>query len=279
MCSQIICLWIRFVGTALGEMLLLDIHNITEKIFFNNTIVHRTQDAWGDIMVIDRGSCRVLAFDPIYEQSSVDLKNPHIPVHEYMRVMILVFAFIQPRHVTIFGLGGGCLVHCLHHLFPTCTLHSIELRQKVYDVAIDFFRAPIKNNITVTIADAKLAITRCENKSTQIIFSDLYHAFGMNPFQIQKKFIHHCHRILDDTGWLVVNYHQLPELNSGFIRCLRRYFAEIFVCPSQGGNFILFASKKPVGNTNRQQATISELEKSLNIKLAQLFMQFKRINI
>lgn len=259
-------------------MLLLNIDNIIEKDFFGNTIIYRTQDAWGDIMVIDRGNNRILAFDPVYEQSSIDLKEPHVPVHEYMRVMMLVLAYIRPYHVTMLGLGGGNFIHSLHYLLPSCQLHAIELRQKVYDVAIKFFMMPIKNNINVTISDAALAIKNRENKSTQIIFSDIFHAFGMSPFQIQKQFIHHCHRVLDDTGWLVVNYHQLPDLNSGFIQYLHRYFSDIFVCPSLSGNFILFASKSAVEKKNWRHPAVSELEKNLNIKLAQLFKRFKRIN-
>lgn len=257
---------------------MLNIDHLTEEDFFGNTIIYRTQDAWGDIFVIDKENKRILAFDPVYEQSSIDLKELHLPVHEYMRVMMLVLAFIRPDHVTIFGLGGGNFIHGLHYLLPMCQLHAIELRQKVYDVAINFFMMPTKHNINVTISDAEIAIKSCENKSTQIIFSDMFHAFGMNPFQIQKQFIHHCHRILDDTGWLVVNYHKFPKLNSRFIRYLHRYFSEIFVCPSLSGNFILFASKSPVENKNRQQPAVSELEKILNIKLAQLFKRFEKIN-
>ena len=95
------------------------------KDFFGNPIIYKTNDQWGDIFVINRKNCRVLAFDPIYEQSCIDLKNPHIPVHEYTQIMLLVLAFINPKHVTILGLGGGCLVNSLHYLIPQCSLHSI----------------------------------------------------------------------------------------------------------------------------------------------------------
>lgn len=256
---------------------MLTISNINEKDYFGNPIIYHTNDQWGDIMVIDRKECRVLTFDPIYEQSCISLINPHIPVHEYTRIMLLVLAFINPRHITILGLGGGCLLHCLHYLLPQCTLFSIELREKVYEVALNFFLIPIQSNINVSIADAKLAIRRCEDKSTQIIFADMYQSYGMNPFQMQKKFIQQCYRILDNTGWLVVNYHQLPELNSSFIQCLLRYFTEIYVCPAFSGNYILFASKSPIGPKNKQKERVFELEKKLNIKLNHLFKRITPI--
>jgi len=256
---------------------LLIISHINEKDFFGNPIIYRTNDQWGEIMVIDRKGCRVLAFDPIYEQSCIDLKKPHIPVHEYTQIMLLVLAFIKPQHITILGLGGGCLLHCLNYLLPQCTLFSVELREKVYEVALNFFLIPTKNNINVFISDAQLAIRRCEDKSTQIIFADMYQRYGMNPFQMQKKFIQQCYRVLDDTGWLVVNYHQLPEFNSSFIQCLLRNFIEIYICPAFSGNYILFASKSPIGPRNKQKIRVFELEKQLNIKLDHLFKRITPI--
>jgi len=263
--------------TVLEDIPLLTISKIIEQDFFGNPIVYRTNDQWGEVIVIDKKDCRVLAFDPIYEQSCIDLKNPHIPFHEYTRIMLLVLAFVNPRHVTILGLGGGCLVHALHYLLPHCNLLSIELREKVYEAAVNFFQIPIKHNINITISDAKLAITRCEDSSTQIIFADMYKSYGMNPFQIQKQFIQQCHRVLDDTGWLVVNYHQMPALNSSFIQCLQGYFAELFVCLASSGNYILFARKCIIEPINNHQTIIFDLEKKLNIKLMHLFKRITRL--
>lgn len=263
--------------SVLEDTPLLTTFNINEKDFFGNPIIYSTKDQWGDILVIDRKECRVLAFDPIYEQSCIDLNKPHVPIHEYTRIMLLVLAFINPQHVTILGLGGGSLLHSLHYLFPKCTILSIELRKKVFEVALDFFLIPTQPNLNVLISDAKLAIRQCADQSTQIIFADMYQSYGMNPFQIQRKFIQQCYRALNDTGWLVVNYHQLPELNSSFIHCLQHYFGEIFVCPAYSGNYILFARKQPIGPISTHQAAVLELETKLNIKLLPLFKKITRI--
>ena len=263
--------------SVLEDTPLLTTFNINEKDFFGNPIIYSTKDQWGDILVIDRKECRVLAFDPIYEQSCIDLNKPHVPIHEYTRIMLLVLAFINPQHVTILGLGGGSLLHSLHYLFPKCTILSIELRKKVFEVALDFFLIPTQPNLNILISDAKLAIRQCADQSTQIIFADMYQSYGMNPFQIQRKFIQQCYRALNDTGWLVVNYHQLPELNSSFIHCLQHYFGEIFVCPAYSGNYILFARKQPIGPISTHQAGVLELETKLNIKLLPLFHKIPRI--
>ena len=263
--------------TVHKDTLLFTSSYCNDKDFFGNTIIYRTNDQWGDILVIDKQNCRTLAFDPVYEQSCIDLKTPHIPVHEYTRIMLLVLAFINPRHVTVLGLGGGCLLHSLSYLLPQCQLLSIELRKKVYEVALNFFMIPTQHNIHISIADAKVAMNRCDDAGTQIIFADLYQSYGMNPFQMQKKFVQQCQRVLDNTGWLVVNYHQLPELNSIFIQCLRYYFAEIFVCPAFSGNYILFARKQLIGPLENYKANVLDLEKKLSIQLIHLFKRISRI--
>lgn len=251
--------------------------NRNEKDFFGDAIIYRTRDRWGEILVIDNKMNRVLAFDPIYEQSCLNLKEPHIPAHEYCRIMLLVLAFVHPKHVTILGLGGGSLLHALHYLIPQCTIHAIELRKKVHEVALNFFLMPIHPNINVVISDAQKAMHQSEEQSTQIIFADMYQKQGMDPFQIQKKFILQCHRILDNNGWLVVNYHQLPEHNSSFIQCLQRYFSELFAGLSHSGNYILFARKNRGSPLSKYQKNVLDLENKLNIKLLTLFKRITRV--
>lgn len=253
-------------------------NNVNEHDLFGNTIIYRTHDSWGDIFVMDRGSIRALNFDPVYDQTGIYLQYPHIPVHEYTRVMLLALAFINPTHITLLGLGGGSLIHCLHFLLPECSLFCIELREKVYDVAMDFFQLPAAKNIDILIADAQTAIKFQKSNNTQIIFADMYLDYGMDSFQIQQQFIEQAHRILDNTGWLVINFHELPEWNSNFIQCVREYFAELFICPTISDNYILFASKLFVGDLHldNYQNRLAELENKLNIKLLRLLKKVKR---
>lgn len=105
----------------------------------------------------------------------------------------------------------------------------------------------------------------------------MYLDYGMDSFQIQQQFIEQAYRVLDDTGWLVINFHELPELNSPFILSMRDYFAELFICPTVSDNYILFASKCSVAelHSERYQTILTELENKLNIKLLRLFKKIK----
>lgn len=252
-------------------------NNLNSNDFFGNTIIYRTHDDWGDIFVIDRGSIRALNFDPVYDQTGIYIQYPHIPVHEYTRVMLLVLAFINPSHITLLGLGGGSLIHCLHFLLPECLLFCIELREKVFEVAMEFFQLPKSKNIELLIADAEVAIKFQKSRSTEVIFADMYLDYGMESFQIQHQFIEQTYRILDDPGWLIINFHELPTLDSPFIQCMHKYFTDLFICPTASNNYILFASKSPLKELHLDhQMTLAELENILNIKLLRLFKKMKR---
>ncbi|WP_454782179.1 spermine synthase [Legionella sp. WA2022007384] len=251
--------------------------NLTNDDFFGKTIIYRTHDSWGNIFVVDRGNIRALNFDPVYDQSGIYIQFPHIPVHEYTRVMLLVLAFVNPSHITLLGLGGGSLIHCLNFLLPECSLFCIELREKVYDVATNFFQLPESPNIEILIADAQTAIKFQKSNNTQVIFSDIYLDYGMDSFQIQQQFIEQAYRVLDDTGWLVINFHELPELDSAFIQYMQAHFAELFICPTVSDNYILFANKSLVDlHLDHYQTILTQLENKLNIKLIRLFKKVKR---
>lgn len=252
--------------------------NLNNDDFFGNTVIYRTNDSWGDIFVVDKKNIRALNFDPVYDQTGIYIHYPYIPVHEYTRVMVLVLALIKPSHITLLGLGGGSLIHCLHFLLPECHLFCIELREKVYAAAVDFFQLPKAQNIEILIADAQVAIKFQKSKGTQIVFADLYLDHGMDLFQTQQQFIEQTHRILDDQGWLVINFHELPKLDSFFIQYMQDYFADLFICPTVSNNYILFASKSSVQDLHldNYQMSLAELENKLNIKLLRLFKKIKR---
>lgn len=258
----------------------LSIFNLKNLFASVATTIYRTSDEWGEISVVDQGNFRILTFDPVYqknsiEQSRIDLENPHKLVHEYTRAMMLVLAYIQPQHATILGVGAGCLIRGLHDIFPQCELQGVELRQQVYEVARQFFKLTINKHIKITIADAMLYLQSAADKSTNVIFADLFTAVGMNPVQIQEEFIEQCYRVLDQQGWLVVNLHRSPLLDSGLSHYLHHHFSEILICPTDYGNYILYASKSRIGKPQYFHTLLGERGKILGTKLTSLFEQMK----
>lgn len=254
----------------------MSIFNLKNLLGNVATTIYRTSDEWGEISVVDRGHFRILTFEPVYqknsiEQSCIDLQNSHMLVHEYTRAMMLVLAYIQPQHATILGVGAGCLIRSLHDILPQCELQGVEIRQQVYEVARQFFKLTVNKNIKITIGDAKLYLQAAADKSTNVIFADLFTADGMNPVQIEDEFINQCWRALDQQGWLVINLHRLPLLDSSLSKCLHRLFAQILMCPTAAGNYILYACKGQVDKPLYFDTLLSGRERIFGTQLSCLF--------
>lgn len=249
-----------------------------ERDLFGDLIIHRTTDEYGDVLVIERPPYRTLTFDSMYDQSSMDVRMPALLVHEYTHAMMLVLAFIKPRHVTLFGLGGGCLLRSLHDLLPKCMLHAVELRQKVYEVASEFFGIPTSKQIMITISDAETWLQNALDFSTDIIFSDMFDAYSMNPLQFWDGFFHQCHRVLSKTGWLVVNYHEIPDIQSAFFDCLCGVFSDVFIYKTiVGNNHIVYASKGSVGALEPFHVKVNAIEKELGNRKLNGFNRLQRV--
>lgn len=244
-----------------------------------DSIVYRTSDEFGDILVVDRLPYRSLTFNSIFDQSSMDLRKPNSLIHEYTYAMMLVLAFIKPVHATILGLGGGCLLRSLHEIFPKCKLHAVELRQRVYEVALEYFGIPEGENITITTADAEQWLKTAEDASTNIIFSDMFAAYSMNPFQMQNQFVNQCHRVLNKKGWLVINYHEILDLNSSFFELLGNLFPSVFIYNTlTSHNKVVFASKDNIDSLHRFDLAILALEKKLGSKSINFFNRLTKLN-
>ena len=240
-------------------------------------IIYKTSDQYGDILVIENGQIRNLTFDSAYEQSSIDKSNPNFLVHEYMQAMMLVLAFSKPAQLIIFGLGAGCLARSVNQISPDCDIEAIELRQAVYAIAQEFFNFPSSSKIKVTIANAHYWVKNAKANHVSVIMSDLFHADGMDVQQQHKNFIHHCHRVLDKKGWLVMNYHKIPDADAEFFQMLKNLFSDIFICSIDSGNNIIFASKTPIKLLSQFDSRVSVLEKKLGISLRCYLNKMKRI--
>ncbi|HET8849044.1 MAG TPA: spermidine synthase [Marinobacter sp.] len=233
-------------------------------------IVHVAHDRLGNILVIDDRKHRLLTFDSVFEQSKVLRASPHVPVHEYNRAMLLPIAFDEPARVTVLGLGGGALAHGLYRLLPDSHIQVFELRQRVVDIAYEWFSLPRAERLPVTVADARLAIEKQPTASTDMILTDLYSADRMSPAQSQRQFIRACSRALTDQGWLIINYHRMPEPGGNLLRELKRQFPVLMVFKSKTNNWVIYGCKRPFDPWNLPASRFNELEKRLPVGWAKL---------
>lgn len=240
-------------------------------------IIHYTRDALGGILVVDYRKHRVMTFNSVFEQSKIDRRKPHLPVHEYSRAMLLPVAFASPQHVTVLGLGGGVMASALLHLLPDCHVHAVELRPRVLEVAREYFGLPDSANLSVTLGDAREALETAAGSSTDLILADMYNADRMSPTQAQREFIRQCSRVLGDAGWLSVNYHRTPDINGPLFRQLRGEFAVLLLFKSKTNNTVIFASKQPFAALHAKDPSLVILEKRLPIDWRRLMARVIRL--
>ena len=240
-------------------------------------IVHTGRDNYGNILVIDYPHQRILSFDSIYEQSSFYVNKPYALAHEYTRIMMLVLGYITPKHVTMIGLGGGSLLRSLHYCLPKTYFHVIELRQKVYDIAKEYFNIPQDDRVSYSIQNASEKVSTLDHNGTDVIFSDIYDAAGMDPLQVQDSFIKNCWQSLSLDGWLVINFHRLPDVRSTFFNTLKEYFGTIKICSGKEFNHIVFAGKPHSIDRQSIPEKIQKIELMIDQPFYSLYLRMNRI--
>lgn len=206
--------------------------------------IHRGYDEFGAIRVFDDGNKLYLSFDSIHEQSCQHKAQPHRLMHEYTRAMLTPLVYHQPRHVTMLGLGGGSLLHCLHHGFPEIRFQMVELRPDIVSIARQIFRIPEDERVDIQVNDAGLFLAEAPASCTDFLLCDIYHAEGMDAQQAQFRFIRHCHRLLTDDGWIAINYSHHSECPPEVLSFIAGHFSNIRICTVSSGNRILTASKR-----------------------------------
>jgi spermidine synthase len=210
-------------------------------------VLYRTEDDVGSIIVTQRGNKRLLNFGSRLEQSSVLMGKPWYLIHEYTQIMLLGLLFVDARHMTLLGLGGGGLAHCLSHFFPQSGIRVVELRQAVIDIAYEWFDLPRLENMLVVNDDALHYLSNLEPGTTDIIFSDLYEAEGMAACQAQQEFIIACYHALSEAGCLVINFHHKPHPGSLQMNTIEHFFSDIIVYDSEASagrkNSVMFCCK------------------------------------
>lgn len=206
--------------------------------------IFRQHDEYGTIQVYDDGNKRFLAFGDNDEQSCQLKSNPALLQHDYSQAMLLVLLFKRPRSMIMFGLGGGSLPAALHQALPELQLRVVELRRSVVKAAYRFFQFPRSERIEVFTEDASEFLDRDGVKKTDLLFSDIYSDEGLDLQQTQPWFIERCHQLLTDDGWLVLNCWREHRGEQAMLASLQQHFADVRVCATAEGNWIILAGKQ-----------------------------------
>lgn len=207
--------------------------------------VFRTYDEFGPIQVFDDGARVHLSFGEGDEQSCVLKAQPELLQYEYTRAMLLPTLFTEPRTAIMLGLGGGGLATCMLHHWPALRLRAVELRHAVVKVAQRYFSLPRSERLEIIERDVAEFLDD-PGAPVDMVFSDVYGADGMDVEHFQPWYIEACARLLNDDGWLILNCWDDHRGEHDTLAAITEVFAEVYTCTVSTGNWIIFASKRPV---------------------------------
>ncbi|MDW8845775.1 spermidine synthase [Erwinia sp. MMLR14_017] len=220
-----------------------------EKLFSALSLPHKDEikvaserDRYGTIFVVDKRNYRIMRFDSIFEQTKMNRNHPEVPVHNYIKAMLMSAALEKPQSVLVLGLGGGSLVRGLHDYDSEVSIDVVELRKKVITIARKYFFIPDVNNISYFAQDAGSFMEKNKTKYSHI-FSDLYSAEDMVSLQKMGEFIKNCAASLTPDGWLVMNYHISPIHSPTLLEMFSGYFGTLLYCTTPSGNVVLYATQ------------------------------------
>jgi spermidine synthase len=163
-------------------------------------------DEYGGLRVIELGRYRALYFDSPSCQGRLHLKKPWKPSSEYLHSLMVGAGYAQNiQRILILGLGPGALVHTLHHLYPEAVIETVELRDKVYQLAEKYFNLPTQSDQFIyTIDDATHFIKRA-HQAYDLIIVDMAMSDSISPLLVQPGFWDHIITHLTPEGVLCAN--------------------------------------------------------------------------
>ncbi len=156
------------------------------------TVIHQQHDAFGVLKVVDTPKMRSLFFDTSVEQSRLYFEAPMRLPFEYQQVIETQLLNHHQTHpvqrILMLGMGGGSIAKQLNTLLPNASIHIVELRQAVIDIAYEYFQLPNVPEIEAIQEDALVFIKEALSTYDVIIvdiFNDdgLPEAFSTTEFQ------------------------------------------------------------------------------------------------
>ncbi|HYQ48349.1 MAG TPA: hypothetical protein VEP69_04720 [Thermodesulfovibrionales bacterium] len=180
-------------------------------------IIHLCRDNDGDITIADDRGVRSLYFHGHILQSSIRLEAPGKLIEEYNQAMMSALLFKPtPRRALLVGLGGCSLIHFLMHAFPACSLDVIEIRQRIIDLAHQYFFLPAQHvGLRIFHEAGQDFILRCRDRDPKydLILVDAFEEDGPAAPLLAMGFLHACRMHLARDGIFAINLWNRPKDN------------------------------------------------------------------
>lgn len=193
--------------------------------------------------VIDDGDARSLYFSLSLVQSVMRLNAPDALELGYTRKMMGFLLFLaRPRHILLFGLGGGSLLkYCRRHL-PLTRLTAVEVCPDILAFRELFHIPPDDARLQILLGDAADYIASSKERP-DVIMMDAFDRHGFSRSTANQVFYDRVREVLAGSGVLVANLAGDKDERTAHLAMLGEAFDDnlIVVPVRDGGNQVVFA--------------------------------------
>ena len=231
-------------GLALGLLLLLSVAAVAAS---EDGLVERVESKYNTILIYKRGSYLSLTFgynDRLYTESTANTEDPlELPV-TYTRFMTAALLYVsEQQDILEIGFGGGSTAAYLHRHMPEATITSVELDDKVVELAERYFGVKAEPGLDIVNRDGRLFLMT-DGRQFDAILVDAYRG-PFVPFHLMTvEFYELTRQHLKPGGVLVQNVEPSTMLFPASIATLLAVFdsVEFYVA---GGNVVTVAYDGP----------------------------------
>jgi spermidine synthase len=234
-------------------------------------LVH-VESEYNDIYVSKRRNQLIMTFQLKgwdYTESITNLEDPDdLPLH-YSQVMTAA-SLLYPaevKRILMIGLGGGSISTYYGRAMPDVHIDTVELDQRVIDVAKQYFALRETPRVRYIAADGRVFLNRSKDQY-DLILLDAYRG-GYVPFHLlTREFYTLVKSRLTPGGAVAFNVHDGTKLYHSTVRTLGEVFPTVDLYPSGMGEVIATLSADPKFDRNVLATRAAALQERYKFRYA-----------
>jgi spermidine synthase len=240
------------------------------------------ESEYNDIYVTKRRNQLTMTFQLKgwdYTESITNLEDPDDLPLNYAKTMTAA-SLLYPaatKRILMIGLGGGSISTYYGRAMPDVHIDTVELDQRVIDVAKQFFGLRDTPRVRYIAADGRVFLNRSKDQY-DLILLDAYRG-GYVPFHLlTREFYALVKSRLTPGGAVAFNVHDGTKLYHSTVKTLSEVFPTLDLYPSGTGEVIATVSADPKFDRNVLATRAVALQQRYNFRYSPLDVLKRRMS-